>query len=1045
MIQAKRIRVEYLKGSGEFPTVIDIGKPQVTWNVEGAKIQRAFQVKAVGNKDTCFDSGKVESREMKCVLDADFQSRELVQVEIRLWGEEDEETAAEENMSAPKKEQSSEINTMTEFSCETSCFEMGLLTRNDWKAKWINPEVETPDPEKERPASYLKKEFVLKEVPEKARLYAAAHGIYQVFVNGKEVKGFVLAPGTSEYVQRLQYQTYDVTSLLQKGTNTITAIVGNGWWRGTTTYDGVKNGWGEDVAFLAQLEADDAVVCATDETWQATQEGSVREADLMMGEVYDAGREKVISGFIPCGKGNSPGSSDAVGVYFSEADNETDAYWHNVKPADFGYDNLVCSNCPPVLEHESFVPKAVTSPKGETILDFGQNIAGYIEFDMECNAGEIWKFTHGETLDAEGNFCNSNFQSTNFYCAQEIIYKAKAGWNHFKAFGTFMGFRYVKVEMLDNMASLGSSGQYHCKKDEPGVHEKNGKDGCAKNEAAYKMIANRIMSANFKAHAVYSDLEILTDFQCGHPLVNQLYQNALWSIKGNLIDIPTDCPTREKSGFTGDLVTYIHTFQYLMEAYPMVRKFIENQAASQDENGCVKQIVADCRPMGAIDGAAGWSDSFEILPWKLGQRYNDYRVFADNYANIQKWMKFCVDRAASETKPENQDNPLKAYFYDSGFHWGEWAEPGVDCMEELMYSGAHGNPEVATAYMAQGCAIMAEESERLKRVNMADLQAVQTQEHKLNKTTSFQGVELSAHGAGTSERIQDSVNYKEVSEKAKKAYETAFIKEGIPVSAGYEKWKSAGGSAQWGNNTDVFSAVLHEPEYMPETEEPSKRMCRYIRPVALNLVDESTKQKLADQLNYLVEKSGYCLNTGFLTTHELCRTLSDNGYTETAYKLLLNEKCPGWLYSVKCGATTVPENWDAYGKDGSRNASFNHYSYGSVVGWLLDTAAGIRLKDGKITIAPKTCKELGFVSCSYQSPFGEIRSSWKYEKTEENTVTEVQNNGQHIESNVLKNGQKKCVVSWQFQIPDNCEAEIYLENGEKHLVGPGVYSFEYCR
>lgn len=187
-------------------------------------------------------------------------------------------------------------------------------------------------------------------------------------------------------------------------------------------------------------------------------------------------------------------------------------HWHSVKTADFDYSNLVCANCPPVLEHESFTPKLLITPKGETVLDFGQNIAGYIEFDMEYEEGEVWKFTHFETLDADGNFCNSNFQSTNFYCAQEIIYKAKAGRNHFKVFGTFMGFRYVKVEKLDE----------------------NGKS-----KDQFQKPINAVPD-NFKAHAVYSDLEILTDFQCGNPLVNQLYHNALWSIKGNLIDIPTE-------------------------------------------------------------------------------------------------------------------------------------------------------------------------------------------------------------------------------------------------------------------------------------------------------------------------------------------------------------------------------------------------------------------------------------------------------------------------------------------------------------------------
>lgn len=967
MIHPKRIRVEYLKGSGKFPVVIDIRKPQITWNVEGDKEQTAYQVRAVGSAGTCFDSGKVESREMKCVLDAEFQSREVVDVEVRLWGRENA-AALEDKIQ----------------------FEMGLLHEDDWTAKWINPETEIPDSGKERPASYLKKTFNLEQIPEKARLYATAHGIYQVYINGKEVQGFVLAPGTSEYVQRLQYQTYDVTGLLKKGENTIMAVVGNGWWRGTTTYDGVKNGWGNDVAFLAQLEADGKCVCMTEETWMATQEGPVRESDLMMGEIYDASRNLVIEKYVDSECQRSAEEANCIG----------EKYWHCVKTADFGCSNLVCSNCPPVLEHEYFTPKLLITPKGETVLDFGQNIAGYIEFDMECKEGEVWKFTHFETLDADGNFCNSNFQSTNFYCAQEIIYKAKAGRNHFKAFGTFMGFRYVKVEKLDELECLGKTKAA----DEGGNNladkEVINERGNRKNSLQE---LGDIVPENFKAHAVYSDLEILANFQCGNPLVNQLYHNALWSIKGNLIDIPTDCPTREKSGFTGDLVTYIHTFQYLMEAYPMVRKFIENQAASQGENGCVKQIVADCRPMGAIDGAAGWSDSFEILPWKLGQRYNDYRVFYDNFEQIQKWMKFCIDRAASETRPENQSNPWKDYLYDTGFHWGEWAEPGADCMEELMYSGTHGNPEAATAYLAQGCEIMAEEVKRLENIQ-------ETVCNHSNQKVAAQNVNL-AH---------ETVVYQEIAQNAKKAYQCAFLADGIPVSAGYEKWKKDGGSAHWGNNTDVFSAVLHEPEHISEERKPSERMCRYIRPIALNLVSEEEKQKLADQLDQLVKAKNYCLNTGFLTTHELCRALSDYGHTETAYRLLLNEKCPGWLYSVKSGATTVPENWDAYGKDGSRNASFNHYSYGSIVGWLMDTAAGIRLKDGRITIAPKTSRELGFVNCRYQSPFGEICSSWRYQKKLE-----------------------KCQIYCQFQIPDNCEAEICLENGEKYQVGPGSYKFSY--
>lgn len=747
---------------------------------------------------------------------------------------------------------------------------------HNWSAKWISPELTIPDKNSDRPAGYLKKTFLFdkrEHVGKKLTLYATAHGIYNIYINGTHVDGFVMAPGTSEYKTILQYQKYDVTDLVKEGENEIIAVLGNGWWRGTITYDGIKNGWGEDVALLAEICAGEDAVVKTDESWKAAQDGPLRDTDNMNGEIYDARREKNI---------------------WETAEKNI---WHEVLVKDFGYENLSYCNCPSPIEHETFSAVMLTTPKGEKVLDFGQNIAGYISFELDAEEGEHFEFIHGETLDGDGNFCNYNFQSQNYYAAQRIDYTCREGRNVYKATNTFMGFRYVLVK------------------------------------------ADRELDpACFKAHAVYTDLKVTADFKCGNELVNQLFKNSLWSIKGNLLDIPTDCPTREKSGFTGDLVTYIHTFMYVMDCKPMIEKFIKNQAASQREDGCTKQIVADAREYGLMDGSTGWSDSICILPYKLGKRYNDDTLFETYYENIKAWVDFCIHTAAKDTRKSHKDNPYREYLEDQRVHWGEWCEPGMDFVTYYKDVVENGEPEVGTAYLYEVCKLLAEYAQK-------------------------------------SGREEDAKYYSETAEKVRLAYHWQFIENGR----------------------------IH-----------SDRMCRYVRPIAFDMLSEEETKQAATDLNELVKKNDYTLNTGFLTTHELCRTLSDHGYVKTAYNLLLNEKMPGWLYSVKCGATTVPENWDAYQPGGTRQASFNHYSYGAITGWLMDTVLGIRLEDGVITICPKTDERLGFAEGTYDSPVGKIKSSWKY-----------------------TDGK----VSYEVEIPEGVNAVFVDKNGNQTKLAAGKNIF----
>ena len=211
---------------------------------------------------------------MSAILDVDVRSRQRVYWKVRLWDEED---------------------VVSEWS-EKAFFEMGLLKQSDFVAKWINPELEC-DPQVHKPASYLSTTFVLEnqkcesatlENRREARLYITAHGLYEVFINGKRVGNFVLAPGTFDYGKRIAYQTYDVSELLREGENGVQVILGDGWYRSCSGVDGDRNLYGEDVALYFQLEIDGKPVCLSDESWLASQNGPIRENDMQQGEFVDA-------------------------------------------------------------------------------------------------------------------------------------------------------------------------------------------------------------------------------------------------------------------------------------------------------------------------------------------------------------------------------------------------------------------------------------------------------------------------------------------------------------------------------------------------------------------------------------------------------------------------------------------------------------------------------------------------------------------------------------------------------------------------------------
>lgn len=796
------------------PIGIDVLKPYVSWNYIDGKKQTAYELEAVCKDKVILSTGKISSSQMSAILDVDVKSRERVFWKVRLWDETDN---------------------VGDWSDE-AFFEMGLLQQSDFIAKWINPELEC-DPQIHKPASYLKSTF---EVEKKgiARLYITAHGLYEAFINGKRVGKFVLAPGTYDYGKHIAYQTYDVTDLVQEGENEVQVILGDGWYRSCSGVDGDRNLYGEDVALYFQLEVDGKPVCISDENWLASQNGPIRENDMQQGEVVDASLEEI-----------------------------TD--YHAVKVENYEIANLCCSNSVHIVEKEHFSGKIITTPNGETVIDYGQNMAGYITFTLNAHAGQKIVLTHGESLDENGNFTAENFQDRKRHkeggTNQQVTYICKEGRNKYKTKFSIWGFRYAKVETDIDLTD-----------------------------------------AEFTAIAVYSDMPELGTFECSNEAVNQLVKNSIWSQKSNFCDVPTDCPTRERAAWTGDMGVFAETGITLMDCYPVIRKWLGECRLAQHEDGKVSNIAPRNNVpsffSGLLAGSVGWGDASIIVPYTLYKRYGDVRILEENYEMMQKWYAFLEKRA--KEKPMNplkllKRNPYRNYTIETGIDYGEWCEPDVESTSAMRTPQG----KVATAYFAYSGKLMVEIAKVLGK-------------------------------------DADVKHYLETSEKAKQAFRFIATKDG---------------------------------------KIESDRQAEYIRAIAFDLLEDEEKKQAAAALYQLVVQKDYHLNTGFLSTPLLCPILAEYGYVETAYKLLLQDTSPSWLYAVKKGATTIWEEWDGINEKGEVKASLNHYSKGAITGWLFSGVCGIRLENGKLTIQPQPYKELEYAKAAYQSPVGEIVSEWRYE------------------------------------------------------------------
>ena len=454
---------------------------------------------------------------------------------------------------------------------------------------------------------YLKN-FQCAAKAEKAILKITALGVYEAKLNGERVGDFILAPGWTSYLNRLQVQSYDVTDML-KTENSLEVTVGQGWRAIANKRDGSDFLGYRDTALIAELTlvyADgrtESIV--TDSSWTA-RESKLRYTNIYDGDIYDATFKAGSARHCIC--------------------------------VDLEKDMLIPQEGEKIVEQERMPAlQVIKTPAGETVIDFGQNMTGYVEFRIKGTPGAQATISHGETLDRDGNFYNANYRSADaqikFVCdGEEHIYKSAL---------TFFGFRYIRLENWPD----------------------------------------EIKKENFTAVVVHSDIRRTGYFECSDEAVNRLFKNIIWGQKGNFLDVPTDCPQRdERLGWTGDAQVFVRTASLNFDVERFFKKWLRDLAADQGRDGCVPHVIPNISD--DMGGSSAWSDAAVICPWEIYRTYGDKAVLEEQFDSMKAWIDWMRERSENGRR-------------SGGSHFGDWL--GLDSPEG-SYKGATPEDLIATAY-----------------------------------------------------------------------------------------------------------------------------------------------------------------------------------------------------------------------------------------------------------------------------------------------------------------------------------------------------------
>lgn len=524
------------------------GQHTLSWVLSSDKrntMQQAYEVVLSKNGKKIWQTGRVESDNSTCVsLDSRLEADSRYEWKVRVWDNHGQ---------------------VSRF--HSACFTTGLTAQQWNETQWIS------SPVKCKPALFRTQKALKKSVA-RATAYITSHGIYEASINGLRVGEYYLTPGWTSYRKRLQYQAYDITSMLKRGNNEIRVTVAPGWYASGMNWGKPEKRfrYGEDISLLCQIRityTDGSQECIHSSSDWECSECEVREATIYDGETID--RNIILS-------------------------------WKPVLVANMSKENLIATENQPVRKHAVLnAQKIFTTPKGEKVIDFGQNIVGWEKVHIKAPKGTQVRITHAEVLDKNGNFYTTNLRAAK---ATSLFIVSDPEGETFEPTLTFYGFRYIRIEGLDT----------------------------------------ELRPEDFQAVQIHSAFERTGEFSCSDKTINQLQHNIDWGFRGNFLDIPTDCPQRdERLGWTGDAQVFFRTASFLGGVDAFFTKWMKDLAADQWEDGAVPYTIPDTFfSREKRISSAGWADASTIIPWNHYMAYGDKRILENQYESMKRWVGFMI-------------------------------------------------------------------------------------------------------------------------------------------------------------------------------------------------------------------------------------------------------------------------------------------------------------------------------------------------------------------------------------------------------------------
>lgn len=713
----------------------------------------------------------------------------------------------------------------------------------------------------------LRRVFEVPTAPSSATLFATALGLYEFELNGTRVGDTELTPGSSNYAETLYAQAFDVLAHLTPGRNVLEFTLTDGWYRGRNGGRQRQNAWGEKTALLAQLELEDR----SGRTIIAT------------GADWDAATSEIVRADLMHGQ-------------------STDFRLGRVSIAKALVNSVSAplpawSPAPPVRRIEEREPFSVREIRpGVSIVDAGQNLAGWIRLTDLGPVGSETVLEFAEYLAPDGDITTTHLDmltpsGERMPGGQRDTAIAGADAGTFEPRHTVHGFRYARIS-------------------HPG---------------------RRLDPNALAVIVVHSDLRRTGHFESDDDDLNQLYSAAVWSFRSNAVDVPTDCPTRERSGWTGDFQVFAPTAAQIFDIDGFASKWLRSVQDDQLESGVPAAFSPDSErsklhpelPTATMGGSAGWGDAIIEVPWTLYHDYGDVETLAATWDSMIKFVEYALFCAKDMRHPSREAaRPTAAaheqFIWDAPFHFGEWLEPKrrrsdgtlVDPMADDVFAYMSADRgEVGTAYLF-----------RMLR--------------RMSSIAALLG------------RQDDAWRFTELATNVRDAWQLEFL--------------------------------------TPDGRITTDSQAAYVRALAFDLLPVATRGASARRLVELIDDSGGHLGTGFLSTGMLLSVLADSGFQDVAWRVLKQRSSPSWLYMIDQGATTVWEDWDGVTPDGEAHESLNHYSKGAVVRYLNETIGGVRQAPDSVAwerfdVSPLPRGYVNRAGFSYVTPRGPLSARWSYD------------------------------------------------------------------